>query len=31
MKVGKMYQDMGNVRDAIRYFDLAFKETHNLI
>lgn len=31
MKVGKMYQDMGNIRDSIRYFDLAFKETHNLI
>lgn len=31
MKVGKMYHEMGNVRDSIRYFDLAFKESHDLI
>lgn len=26
MKVGKMYHEMGSIRDSLRYFDLAFKE-----
>ncbi len=31
MKIGKMYHKMGQVKDAIRYFDLAFKIEKSMI
>lgn len=31
MKIGKMYHEMGQVKDSIRYFDLAFKTEKSMI
>ena len=31
MKIGKMYHEMGEVKDAIRYFDLAFKVDKSIV
>lgn len=31
MKIGKMYHEMGQIKDSIRYFDLAFKIEKSMI
>lgn len=31
MKIGKMYHEMGQVKDSIRYFDLAFKADKSIV
>lgn len=31
LKIGKMYHDMGEVKDSIRYFDLAFKTDKSVV
>lgn len=31
MKIGKMYHEMGQVKDSIRYFDLAFKTDKSIV